>query len=214
MVAYSLDRVIAGERFAYGSNAGRYTPYVLTQLTGAYRDVPDFLANQHRVKDAADADAYVARAAAFAGAIDAETERQRQDAAKGVFAPDDILDTTLKQLAAIRDKAPDATGPATDLAAKLKAANLPPERGAAVAKLMADRVFPALDRQRALVTELRAKAVHDAGVWRLPDGAAYYAAAASAATTTDISGDEIHRLGLAQVAEIGARIDTHRRRRA
>ncbi len=207
VVAYSLERVIAGERYAFGASAGRYAPYVLTQLTGAYRDVPDFLANQHRVADAAAADAYVARVAAFAQVIDAETERQREDAAKGVFAPDYILDTTLKQLASVRDNAPDATGPAKDLAAKLKTANLPPERAQAVARLMAERVFPALDRQRALVTELRGRAVHDAGVWRLPDGDAYYAAAASAATTTDMTGDEIHRLGLAQVAEIGARID-------
>ncbi len=207
VVAYSLDRVIAGERFGFGSSAGRYSPYVLSQLTGAYRDVPDFLANQHRVRDAADADAYVARVEAFAGVIDAETQRQREDAAKGVFAPDYILDTTLKQLAAARDVAPEATGPAKDLAAKLAAAKLPPERAQEAARLMAERVFPALDRQRALVTELRGKATHDAGVWRLPDGAAYYAAAASAATTVDMSGDEIHRLGLAQVAEIGARLD-------
>jgi uncharacterized protein (DUF885 family) len=207
VVQYSLDRMIAGQRFAYGASAGRYAPYVLTQLSGAYRDVPDFLANQHAVKTAADADAYVARVQAFAGAIDAETERQREDAAKGVFAPDYILDTTLKQLASVRDKAPELSGPATDLAAKLKAAGLPPERGLAVAALMSERVFPALDRQRALVTELRSKATHDAGVWRLPDGDAYYAAAASAATTVELTGDEIHKLGLAQVAEISARID-------
>ncbi|WP_428970165.1 DUF885 domain-containing protein [Sphingomonas sp. Xoc002] len=208
ILAYSLDRMIAGERFSYGASAGRYAPYVLSQLSGAYRDVPDFLGNQHRVTNAADADAYVARVEAFGPAIDAETERQREDAGRGVFAPDYILDTTLKQLAAVRDKPAEGTGPAVDLAAKLKAANLPPDRAQAVARLMAERVFPALDRQRALVTELRGRAGHDAGVWRLPDGEAYYTAAAAAATTTEMTGDEIHRLGLAQVAEIGARIDT------
>lgn len=207
IVSYSLERVLAGERYTFGASAGRYAPYVLTQLTGAYRDVPDFLANQHRIRDAADADAYVARVAALGAVIDAETERQREDAAKGVFAPDYILDTTLKQLAAVRDRAPGETGMVSDLSAKLKAANLPADRAEAAAKLVAERVFPALDRQRALVTELRGRAVHDAGVWRLPDGAAYYAAAASAATTTALTGDEIHQLGLAQVAEIGARID-------
>ncbi|MES2290426.1 MAG: DUF885 family protein [Pseudomonadota bacterium] len=207
VVEYSLSRVIAGERYKYGASAGRYAPYVLSQLSGAYRDVPDFLSGTHSVKSAADADAYIARVEAFPMAIEAETQRQRADAALGVFAPDYILDTTLKQLAAVRDQAPEASGPVTDLAAKLKAANLPPERAQKVAQLMAEKVFPALDRQRALVTELRAKAVHDAGVWRLPDGAAYYADAASAATTTEMTGDEIHALGLAQVAEIGARID-------
>ena len=79
ILAYSLDRMIAGERFSYGASAGRYAPYVLSQLSGAYRDVPDFLGNQHRVTNAADADAYVARVAAFGPAIDAETERQRED---------------------------------------------------------------------------------------------------------------------------------------
>ncbi|KQN11856.1 DUF885 family protein [Sphingomonas aurantiaca] len=207
VVQYSLERVIAGQRYAFGASAGRYAPYVLSQLTGAYRNVPDFLANQHSIRNAADADAYVARVQAFAGAIDAETDRQREDAARGVFAPDYILDTTLKQLAAVRDKAPGVSGPVTDLSAKLKAAGLPPERAAVVARLMADQVFPALDRQRALVTELRGRAGHDAGVWRLKDGDAYYAAAASAATTVEMTGDEVHRLGLAQVAEIGARVD-------
>jgi uncharacterized protein (DUF885 family) len=208
VVRYGVERVLDGERYAYGASASRYAPYVLSQLTGAYRNVPDFLANQHRIQNASDADAYVARVEAFAGAIDAETERQQEDAAKGVFAPDFILDTALKQLAAVRDKAPGASGLVADLSAKLKVANLPPERAMHVEKLIGDRVYPALDRQRALVTELRGRARHDAGVWRLPDGDAYYAAAASAATTVDMTGDEIHRLGLAQVAEIGARIDT------
>ncbi|MEP6784759.1 MAG: DUF885 family protein [Sphingomonadales bacterium] len=207
VVEYSLDRVIAGERYHYGASAGRYAPYVLSQLSGAYRDVPDFLSSQHRIQNAIDADAYVARVEAFSTAIDAETERQRQDAAGGVFAPDYILDTTLKQLASVRDKAPEETGPVTDIAAKLKAANLPPERAAKVLQIMRERVFPALDRQRTLVTDLRARAVHDAGVWRLPDGEAYYAAAASSATTTEMTGEEIHKLGLDQVAEIGTRID-------
>ncbi len=207
VVEYSLNRVLAGERYDFGASGGRYAPDVLTQLTGAYRDVPDFLASQHRVQNAADADAYVARVEAFPAAIEAETQRQREDAARGVFAPDYILDTTLKQLATARDKAPEETRPVTDLAAKLKAANLTPERAETVARLMRERVFPALDRQRALVTELRGRAVHDAGVWRLPGGEAYYAAAASAATTTELTGEEIHKLGLEQVAEISARID-------
>lgn len=209
VVAYQLERSIAGrERFAYGESGGRFVPYRLSQLSGAYQDVPDFLDTQHRVKDAADADAYLARLTAFAVVLDQETERQRADAAKRVFAPDYILDTALKQYAAARDKPAAETGLVTGFAGKLKAANLPPERATEAAKIVAERIFPALDRQRALVTELRGRAVHDAGVWRLPDGEAYYASAAEAATTTRLTGDEIHKLGLEQVAEISARIDT------
>ncbi len=208
VVSYQLQRSIAGgERFTYGASMGRFAPYVLSQLTGAYREVPDFLDAQHRIKDAADADAYVSRVAAFATAIDQDTERQRADAARGVFAPDYILDTTLKLMGGLRDRPAAATVPVTALATKLKAAGLPDTRVAEATRIMAEQVFPALDRQRALLTELRAKASHDAGVWRLPDGEAYYAAAVEAATTVAMPGEEVHRLGLAQVAEITARID-------
>ncbi|WP_454797571.1 DUF885 domain-containing protein [Novosphingobium lindaniclasticum] len=208
VVTYQLERSIAGQQsFTYGSSGGRFTPYLISQLTGAYQDVPDFLDTQHRVNSAEDADAYLARLGAFATVLDQESERQREDAARGVYAPDYILDTTLRQFAALRDKSAGETGLVTGFAAKLAKANLPPERAVQATRIVEDKVFPALDRQRALLNELRAKAVHDAGCWRLPDGEAYYTAAAEAATTVRMSGEEIHRLGLDQVAEIGGRID-------
>ncbi|MEC3950312.1 DUF885 domain-containing protein [Sphingobium sp. HWE2-09] len=208
VVAYQLDRTVGGERFGYGETAGRYAPYILSQLTGSYREVPDFLDSQHRVKDAADADAYLARLEAFPIAMDGELARQKADEAKGVFAPDYILDTTMKMQASLRDQTPAQTVLVASFVKKLAAAGLPPERATQAEKIVAEKIFPAVDRQRALVQQLRAKASHDAGCWRLPDGDAFYAAAAEAATTTRLTGDEIHQLGLAQVAEISARIDT------
>lgn len=208
IVTYQLTRAIAGaEKFPYGSSLGRFAPYILSQLTGPYRDVPDFLESQARVRDAAEADAYLSRLEAFPKSIDDSTDRQRADASRNVFAPDYILDTTLKQLASAMERPADQTVMVATFAAKLKAANLPADRVARATSIVRDTVFRAFERQRALVAELRAKAVHDAGCWRLPDGDAYYAAAAEAATTVPMSGDEIHRLGLAQVAEIGTRID-------
>ncbi|WP_420143445.1 DUF885 domain-containing protein [Sphingobium sp.] len=207
VVAYQLDRAVGGERFGYGETAGRYAPYILSQLTGSYREVPDFLDSQHQVKDAADADAYLSRLEAFPAALDGETARQTADAAKGVFAPDYILDTTMKMQAALRDQPAAQTVLVTSFVKKLAAAGLPPERAAQAEKIVAEKIFPAVDRQRALVQQLRAKASHDAGCWRLPDGEAFYAAAAEAATTTRLTGDEIHQLGLDQVADISARID-------
>ncbi|KHL25098.1 Tat pathway signal protein [Croceibacterium mercuriale] len=208
VVTYQLEHAISGaERFTYGASMGRYAPYVLTQLTGAYRDVPDFLDSQHRIKDAADADAYLARVAAFATATDQDTQRQADDATAGVFAPDYLLDTTLTQLGQLRDQPAGETVLVGALARKLTEAGLPGDRVAQATAIVEGEVFPALDRQRALLTDLRARATHDAGVWRLPDGEAYYAAAAEAATTVALDGAEIHRLGLEQVAQISDRID-------
>ncbi|HEU4967991.1 DUF885 domain-containing protein [Sphingomonas sp.] len=205
VVQYQLDRTIAGSRFPYGDG---FSPYILSQQNGSYQDIPDFLDNAHRVTNAADADAYLARLSQMAKAVDNDTGRQRADAAKGVFAPDYILDTTLKLLGDVRDVEPAKTVMVASFAQKLAAAKLPPERAAEAEKIVREQVFPALDRQRALVRELRAKATHDAGVWRLPEGEAYYAVAAEGYTTVSMTGDEIHKLGLEQVAEIEGRIDT------
>jgi uncharacterized protein (DUF885 family) len=71
-----------------------------------------------------------------------------------------------------------------------------------------EKVGPALDRQIALTRELRKTAVHDAGLWRLKQGEAFYAAALHATTTTQMSPDEIHKMGLDQAASISARLDT------
>ncbi|WP_088183305.1 DUF885 domain-containing protein [Sphingobium sp. Z007] len=207
VVAYQLDRAVGGERFGYGETAGRFAPYILSQLTGSYRETPDFLDSQHRVQIAADADAYLARLEAFPATMDGELARQKADAAKGVFAPDYILDTTMKMQASLRDQPAAETVLVASFAKKLAAAGLPPERAAQAEKIVVAKIFPAVDRQIALVRDLRAKASHDAGCWRLPDGEAFYAAAAEAATTTKLTGDEIHQLGLTQVAEISARID-------
>ncbi|NNM77885.1 DUF885 family protein [Sphingomonas sp. ID1715] len=207
VVQYQLDRAIAGERFSYGETGGQYTPYVLNQMSGAYREVPDFLEGQHPVNSTSDAEAYLARLSAMPVAIAQDMERQRADAAKGVIAPDYVLDRSLGLLAEMRDKPAAQTLLVESLREKLAAKKLPDSFAVRAEQIVTNDVFPALDRQRVLVQELRGKASHDAGVWRLPDGDAFYAAAAEAAITAPFTGEEIHRIGLEQVAEISGRID-------
>ena len=203
LVAQGIE---GGERFDYGNNGFGYSPYVLSQQDGAYQGIPDFLDQQHPVANAADADAYLSRLAAFATALDQNSDAQRHDAAEGVFAPNFVLDTTLAQLRALRDHPAAETVLVTSLVRKANEAHLTGDYGARATAIVTDRVFPALDRQIALVTELRGRATGEAGVWRLPHGADYYAASVRAATTTTLSPEEVHELGLTQVAEISGRI--------
>lgn len=207
VVLYQLDRALGGARFDYGVTAGRFAPYILTHMTGAYRELPDFLTDSHPVRDAGDADAYLARLEAMATAVDQDVARQQADAAKGVFAPDFVLDTSLKLLATLRTPPANESLLVARFAERLQAAGIAGDRAAAAARIVAGKIYPALDRQRAFLEDLRAKATHDAGVWRLPDGEAFYAAAAEASTTIAMTGDEIHRLGLDQVADLTGRID-------
>lgn len=208
VVEYGLVRGIeANERFSYGSAGGRFAPYVISQLTGPYRGVPDFLDTQHQIENKADADAYLSRLEQFPTALDQSLERQKTDAAKGVFAPDYILDTTLKQLRTLRDQPAAETILVSSIARRAKEAGLGDDYAAKAETIVASAVFPALDRQIATVTDLRTRATHDAGVWRLPDGEAYYDGAIKASTTTNMTPEEVHQLGLEQVADLEAQLD-------
>jgi len=204
----AFDRETSAEtaRFAYGAGPGWGSPYIVTQLTGGYFEVPDFLDNQHRVEDAAGADAFLSRLEAFAGVLDGETEKVREDAGQGVVPPDFVIDRALPQIRTLRDS------PAADMAMiqslmrKTGALNLS-GYDARAAAIVDEKVKPALSRQIAALEAIRPGAVHDAGVWRLPEGEAFYANGLKANTTTNLSAAEIHALGKEQVAEISAEID-------
>ena len=199
--------VEGGQRYPFGSVGGRFIPYVISQLNGAYRDVPDFLDNTHKVQTADDAEAYLDRLRAFPLAMDQDLERQKRDAAAGVFAPDFMLDLALAQLKSLRAAPAGQSVLVQSLARKAKEAGLAGDWAGRAEAIVTGEVFPAFDRQASLLQDLRVRAVHDAGVWRLPDGEAYYAAGLAAATTTTLAPAEVHQLGLDQVAEITGRLD-------
>jgi uncharacterized protein (DUF885 family) len=73
--------------------------------------------------------------------------------------------------------------------------------------IVAKSIYPALDRQIALMEKLRPTSRPGDGAWRLPNGEAIYAEALRQATTTNFSPAEVHQMGLTQVAEISGQID-------
>lgn len=206
VVLYNVEQQIAPvERFGLGSPQG---PYVLSQQDGVYFRLPDFLNSTHPVQNAADAEAYLARLALMDRQLDNDTEFQRIEARKGRVAPDFSLDLTLAQLKKLRAPTPAENGLTQSLVRRAAAANLPGDWQARAAKIVEAEVYPAVDRQIALVTELRKTARKEAGIWAIPDGEAIYAAALAQATTTNMTPDEVHKLGLAQVADLTAQLDT------
>jgi uncharacterized protein (DUF885 family) len=194
------------DRFRFGS-WGSANPYALSQLNGAYRSTPDFLANQHTIETKADADAYLARMDAFAEVIAQQTERFRADVAQGILAPDFALDKALSQMEATR-AIKGADSPMTKaLVKKTASKTIAGDWAAEATKRVEGPIAAALDAQIAAVKAARTKAVHDAGVWRLKDGDAYYAFAAKVGTTTTMTPDEIHKIGLDLVKQISAEAD-------
>jgi uncharacterized protein (DUF885 family) len=207
-VAYQMETIARTEPFDYGDVRQGIVPYVVSQLTGAYQSVPTFLDRQHRIANKDDADAYLARLAAFAAVLDQETERVRRDAGLKVVPPDFLIDRTLEQMHALRGAAPPDSILATSVARRAQKLGIGGDYGAQAARIVETEVYPALERQAQVLSELRAGAVHEAGVARLPQGAALYEVALRHSTSTDMTAEHVHQLGLEQAKELNARMDT------
>lgn len=182
------------------------SPYVLSPITGAYQRVPDFLDTKHKIETAADADAYLARLSGFAVLLDDNTQRFREDSGHGVVPPDFLLDTTLTQLSQLAVPA-DKSGLVASLDRRAKAKGLGDGWGAKAAQIHNTKVLPAIERQMAALKRTRASATHDAGVWRFEKGGDFYRANLRFTTTTNMTPEEVHKLGLDQAEEIKARLD-------
>ncbi|HWT12108.1 MAG TPA: DUF885 family protein [Allosphingosinicella sp.] len=195
-----------GARFRYGSAGGRPNPYVVTQLGGAYYGVPDFLDTQHPVRSREDAEAYLSRLGQFARNLEQEAERIAHDASVGVIPPDFVVDKAIGNLERMRATPAAETTMVRSLVRRAAEAGLG-DYGPQATRLVAGPVAAGLDRQIAALRAVRPRATHDAGVWKLPAGEAYYQYGLRSNTTTTMTAEEIHQTGLAQVADLHGQID-------
>lgn len=206
-VLYDTDTTLIGyDKYRFG-NQGSASPYLISQLGGAYRDVPDFLDTMHSIETEADAEAYIARLEQFATLLDLETGLVTADFAKGIVPPDFVIERTLTQMNAGIAEAPAANGLVTSLVRRTGEKSIAGDWAGRATPIVADKIYPAIRRQIALFESAKAGATHDAGCWRLPGAEGYYDFGIRAYTTTSLTGDEVHQLGLTQVAEISSRAD-------
>jgi uncharacterized protein (DUF885 family) len=196
--------------FEVGGGAG--SPYVVTQLGGIYRNGPNFLDQQHPLVTRDDADAFLARVEGFAGQMDQQTEIIGVDAEAGIIPPDFAIDKAILQLERFTATTPRDSVIVNSLLRRLPQVTEIPEaerasyveRGEA---LVRDRVFPAYRRQVEALQRIRPRAVHDAGIGRLPRGAEMYAVALRSSTTTTMSPQEIHAIGVELVRQFNSESD-------
>jgi uncharacterized protein (DUF885 family) len=183
-------------------------------MWGTQVQLPNFLETQHVVRNPKSAVNYVKRLEASGPKLDAVTAEMLRQARLGVVLPLSLLQ---RAESGIKDTvAPDpADNPlVTTFAARLKAASgVDARRRAVLMRQAVDAVsggiYPAYERMLlALESQRRAAAGQAAGVGRLPDGAAYYAASLKQMTSTDYTPEEVHALGLAEVARISGEMDT------
>ena len=190
--------------------AYRDNGYVFDQMNGVQSQLPAFLINIHRVTGKADADAYVRRLRAIGPVIDTAIATAAARAKQGVQPPKWVYPYVISDARNVITGAPFGPGPdaplLADLKTKVAALTIPEAEKAAIVQSGADAmtqiVKPAYDRLIAAMTAQEKTAGTDDGVWRFPNGAAYYAERLRNYTTTAMTPDQIHQVGLDNVARI------------
>ncbi len=184
----------------------RNTPYAVIQNVGAWIDVPQLLAGDQPVRDAADADAYLARLTGMATQLDGETMRIAAARARGVVPPAFLLDKTIAAMARTLAEAAQPGGALIGPLAR-KTGSIPGDWTARAGGIVRTAVAPALERQLAELRMQRAVATDAAGMGTRPHGPEWYRWGLRAGTTTRRSPAEIHALGRAQLVALQAQMD-------
>lgn len=187
----------------------RFHNYPVNQLFGLQNQVPRFLDTFHRVNDAEDAEHYIARLAT----VDAKFAQNMGGLAKreelGIIPPTFVIDKTLEIMENFVAQPAQENVLYVSFKDKLEKAEAISEAERAEFLAAAEReinqtIYPAYQNYIDYFTALREKSTNDAGVWKFPDGAEFYNYMLRNHTTTNMTADEIHRIGLEEVDRIQA----------
>ena len=206
VVESAYSTALEGFALPYGDVAvgsWRNTPYVVIQNVGSYIDMPRFMDFSHPMNEPSDVDAYAARIESFPAQLDGELARIQQARSHGLIPPDFLLDKAITQMEqAVASAETTYLGPLVRSEVETAQTQIEPVRG-----LVTDGVIPALQRQLDELNSMRTQAGSDAGMWAQPDGDEWYAWSLKASTTTDMTPDQIHEQGLAELDDLHGRMD-------
>lgn len=202
------------------SQANRiYRPPFYSRLYSVHSQLADFLVNTHGIADVTDLKNYIARLRGIPAVLDVAIERSKASDRAGIHAPKFQIETVIEGSQKLTSGAPFDTGPDAALWADVKAktealvtaGKLPrPDADALLAEARTAIIAlkPAYGRVIAWAKgDLAAAPSGRVGAISLPDGAAYYANELKLNTTTDYTADQIHAIGLKEVARIEAEQD-------
>ena len=187
--------------------------YPISPMFGTQVQLASFLQTSHVVKNEKTARNYVARLQAMGAKLDALTAEMQRQSAAGVVLPSALLERSLVVIDDTIEPPPEESSLVTSFVERMaKAEGLEDTLRAslhdAAIEAVRTSVYPAYERMRAALIAERPKAEGVAdGVGRLPDGAAFYQAMLRRFTTSDYTPEQVHGLGLAEVARIDAEMD-------
>jgi uncharacterized protein (DUF885 family) len=200
VLTWFLENAVAGEKFAFHN-------YPVNQMFGVQNDLPSFMANQHRIADAKGAEHYLARLGEWGRKFDQVIASLRYREERGILPPRFVVQRVLTEMRAFAGKPAGNNILSTTFAKKVDTLKEVSDDAKAGLKARAEaaittHVIPAYQRLIAYMEALDPKTNEDDGVWKLPDGDAFYAHQLQSYTTTRLTPAEVHELGLREVARI------------
>lgn len=185
--------------------------FPLQQMNGVNIGLVETMTVRHPLANQKDAENYVAALGQAATRMDeAIAEAKRMDAKK-IIPPKFILQATIKQMQSFADPAPAANPFVAVFAQKMTDAKIPEakreELKSQAEKIVASQIYPAWKRGIALLESQLPRSNDDAGLWRLKGGPEAYNYFLHRFTTTSLTADEIHEIGLKEVARIEGEMD-------
>jgi len=204
-------RIVSDEEFYLD-----YT-FPLEQMNGANVDLVDNLIVGHPVLTEKDAENYLAALKEASNRIDEAVAESRRLDGKGILPPKFILEVTIDQMKDFIDPPPAENPFVTVFAQKMEAIpEITPDKReelrSKAEKIVVNRIYPAWKKA---ITQLEGQipeSTNDAGLWRLKGGDAAYAYFLRKYTTTHLTPEEIHDIGLHEVARIEGEMDSILRR--
>ena len=200
VLTWFIEGQLEGERF-------RFHDYPVNQLFGVQNQTPDFMINQHRIADRRGAEDYLSRLSEFGRKFDQVIEGLKLRESKGVVPPRFVIDRVLVEMRAFAAQAPAQNPLCVNFAKKVDAledveAGDKPALKGRCEQAVAQGVRPAYGRLITFFEGQRERATDDDGVWKLPDGDAYYAWRLRQQTTSSMTPQQVHALGLSEVERI------------
>ena len=208
-LSYRIFEHLAKDRIE--GDRWRHHEYIVNQMYGWHADIPALLITAHGVASVADAEAYIVRLNAMQDFFAEVAKGVRLRADKGIIPPQFVFPLALEQARNVIAGRPFDKGPADspffqDIKAKVGALAIDDKEKqrliAAAEAALKDKVKPGYEAVIAALRDTQAKATADDGVWKLPQGNEYYAYQLRHYTTTAMTAEELHNLGLNEVARI------------
>lgn len=205
LMQWQLQSIVDGEPFLDYD-------FPLDQFNGANVGLVESLTLRHPLVKPADASNYVARMKQIGTRMDEAIIEARRLNAKKMVPPRFIVETTLKSMRTFSEVAPAQNPLVTAFAQRiqniegLSSAQRTELQGQAT-RIVTEQVYPAWHRAIALLESILPATTNDAGLWRFQGGADAYAYALHRFTTTQLTAEEIHQIGLQQVARIEGEMD-------